>query len=332
MNLIITVPEAENLTSINFTCVCIYSQWPKNQKVGGVNEGKWGSGDMLIGTTNLNISLDETFVDCWLPLSYRGTMAGKIHQLKTKENLNSNVSREEFTMGSTGLSNANKTNSPKVRGANQPDKETFMIPPTKNAPSEIPIVQPHELSFRRNLGKGAQGSVDVALYKGERVAVKSFYNVNAANSNFEKEDEIMYRLKSNYAVRLLGVSDVMSTEPKIVVEYMDQGNLRQYLNAKKNDMENHDLNSVLFIAIAIAEGLVCLHRKRIVHRDLKPLNVLINSMNQVKLADFVLKLTFTHLVLILTELETLEPPYHDVKMNMYLLQASIINGNQQPSL
>ena len=65
----------------------------------------------------------------------------------------------------------------------------------------------------------------------------------------------------------------------LVMEYMDGGNLKDFLH------DAPDLPEILEVFIQVCEGLEYLHRQGLVHRDLKPENILLNSHKQAKIAD-----------------------------------------------
>ena len=51
----------------------------------------------------------------------------------------------------------------------------------------------------------------------------------------------------------------------MVLDYADQGNLREYL---KNNFDTLQWDNKIKMALDIACGLKCLHSKKIIHRDL----------------------------------------------------------------
>ncbi|GJX66436.1 mitogen-activated protein kinase kinase 5-like protein [Tanacetum coccineum] len=67
-------------------------------------------------------------------------------------------------------------------------------------------------------------------------------------------------------------------EIQVLLEYMDLGSLEK----------THlcDESSLAAVTRQILSGIYYLHTLKIVHRDIKPSNLLINSKNQVKIADF----------------------------------------------
>lgn len=67
----------------------------------------------------------------------------------------------------------------------------------------------------------------------------------------------------------------------LVMEYCDTVTLKQYLNENELLIEDK-----LKIAINIAEALAYAHEKGVIHRDLKPTNIMINSVDDIRLIDF----------------------------------------------
>ncbi|KDO18082.1 TKL protein kinase [Saprolegnia parasitica CBS 223.65] len=197
------------------------------------------------------------------------------------------------------------------------------------------------------LGDGGFGYVHKGLYKNERVAIKSAKYAAGAD-DLRAEINVMQTCNSPYLLQLKAVSGQYSDNPKLVLEYMDGGNLRQYLDKKRKGEPVPFDYSTLDIAWVIANALADLHRNGFMHRDLKSLNVLLSSSNYIKVADFGLtkefNLDMTTFVgtpawiapevfasgttygyaadiysfgVILTELETLQVPY--AGMNLFAI-------------
>jgi len=70
--------------------------------------------------------------------------------------------------------------------------------------------------------------------------------------------------------------------PLIVMEYMEQGDLFQYL---RNNQKIQGDTMVKF-AYGICLGMEYLHEEGVVHKDLAARNCLIDSDNQIKIGDF----------------------------------------------
>ncbi|RHY05679.1 hypothetical protein DYB25_009032 [Aphanomyces astaci] len=130
------------------------------------------------------------------------------------------------------------------------------------------------------LAKGANGEVWVGDYRGLLVAVKKSADAGKSDQDF------------------IGVSWVRPGEIELVMEFMDRGDLRKYLESTKPPpMHNHaatmSSSSVLFpwsdkinIMRDVVEGLSYLHSVNIIHRDLKSRNVLLADKMEAKLSDF----------------------------------------------
>ena len=91
-----------------------------------------------------------------------------------------------------------------------------------------------------------------------------------------------------YLVKLLGIS-LSSTEPKLVAEFLEFGDLLDNLKSFKND-ENPKIifnnKNMLNWLWQIANGMSYLAKKKIVHRDLAARNILMQTSNCVKITDF----------------------------------------------
>ncbi|CAK4085607.1 unnamed protein product [Aphanomyces euteiches] len=96
----------------------------------------------------------------------------------------------------------------------------------------------------------------------------------------------MTKLDSQYIVKFIGVSWFRKAEMMLIIEYMDQGDLRSILEQTNRD--SFPLEDKLNCALAIMEGLVYLHtlNTTIIHRDIKSRNVLLDSRKGTKLTDF----------------------------------------------
>ena len=108
---------------------------------------------------------------------------------------------------------------------------------------------------------------------------------------FEKEIKFMSRLKNDNVVRLLGICP--SGNPFILMEYMENGDLHQYL--KKFEIaplesppgENQlSPSTLLYMALQVSNGMRYLASLQFVHRDLATRNCLVGANYLIKIADF----------------------------------------------
>ena len=124
-----------------------------------------------------------------------------------------------------------------------------------------------------------------------QVAVKKLKpQVNSSvREVFEKEIKFMSRLKDDNIVCLLAIctSDV----PFIVMEYMENGDLNQYLKKYRLAISDFSPNKLptsilVYMTVQIASGMRYLASHKYVHRDLATRNCLVGQNFVVKIADF----------------------------------------------
>ncbi|CUA67089.1 Vegetative incompatibility protein HET-E-1 [Podospora anserina] [Rhizoctonia solani] len=93
--------------------------------------------------------------------------------------------------------------------------------------------------------------------------------------------EVYYwsKMKHEHVHQLLGVIIFRENCLGMVSEWMENGNLREYMR-RNRDLDRYE------ICTSIASGLAYMHNNNAVHGDLKALNVLVSSDGIAKLADF----------------------------------------------
>ncbi|XP_055328785.1 proto-oncogene tyrosine-protein kinase ROS-like [Paramacrobiotus metropolitanus] len=174
--------------------------------------------------------------------------------------------------------------------------------------SNVPRIDRNRITKIKVIGAGAFGEVFVAT--GENmlgslpgivtVAVKTLRDKPGKNNReqFLKEASVMSQINHKHITRFLGIC--VEYEPYyIVMEYMDSGNLLEYLRSHRNDTaEPLTFVDKLEICRDIAEGCAYLQECRLVHRDLAARNCLVtheNGARVVKIGDFGLTRDIYHM-------------------------------------
>ena len=109
---------------------------------------------------------------------------------------------------------------------------------------------------------------------------------------FLQEASVMKDYNTEHVIKLIGV--VSEGQPALVLmELMENGDLKNYLRNLRPDSENNrrslpapTLADVLQMALDIADGMSYLSVKKIVHRDLAARNCMVSSSVVVKVGDF----------------------------------------------
>ncbi|XP_037082024.1 discoidin domain-containing receptor 2-like [Pollicipes pollicipes] len=125
------------------------------------------------------------------------------------------------------------------------------------------------------------------------VAVKTLRpgTSQAARADFEREARTLARLQDPNIVRVLGLCT--REEPLcVVVEYMEHGDLNQYLQQHVAETALHasgkvlSYGSLIYMATQISSGMKYLESLNFVHRDLATRNCLVGRGHMVKISDF----------------------------------------------
>ncbi|CAB5191719.1 unnamed protein product [Rhizophagus irregularis] len=137
------------------------------------------------------------------------------------------------------------------------------------------------------IGRGGFGIVSKAETNDKKqVALKGLTNSVIEENvikNLVKELKLLRMVSYHDNInRFLGITNDHAGNYIMVLEYADEGNLRDYLKVKFDSLQ---WENKIRMALDIACGLKCLHSRDIVHRDLHSKNILVNK-GRLLIADF----------------------------------------------
>jgi serine/threonine protein kinase len=140
------------------------------------------------------------------------------------------------------------------------------------------------------LGEGGYGVVYRGqLVNGTPVAVKKlFNNLGQAEKEFSVEVEAIGHVRHKNLVRLLGYC-IEGTHRMLVYEYVNNGNLEQWLHGAMRQHGYLTWEARMKILLGTAKALAYLHEAiepKVVHRDIKSSNILIDDDFSSKVSDF----------------------------------------------
>ncbi|GMN45020.1 hypothetical protein TIFTF001_014213 [Ficus carica] len=146
------------------------------------------------------------------------------------------------------------------------------------------------LSPENVIGEGGYGIVySGILGDGTRVAVKNLLNNRGqAEREFKVEVEAIGRVRHKNLVRLLGYC-VEGAYRMLVYDYVDNGNLDQWLHGDVGEVSPLTWERRINIILGTAKGLAYLHEglePKVVHRDVKSSNILLDRQWNAKVSDF----------------------------------------------
>ncbi|RHZ73766.1 hypothetical protein Glove_229g3 [Diversispora epigaea] len=113
------------------------------------------------------------------------------------------------------------------------------------------------------------------FYKSNQVALKKLKNSQEISSEFLKELTANFQCRDKYVLPILGITqDSMTKEYAIVLRYMKNGNLRDFLD------QNKSLPWIerLWLLNSFIRGLKVIHNKGFIHRDIHPGNLMITEI------------------------------------------------------
>lgn len=140
------------------------------------------------------------------------------------------------------------------------------------------------------VGEGGYGIVyHGALEDNTQVAVKNLLNNRGqAEREFRVEVEAIGRVRHKNLVRLLGYC-AEGAHRILVYEYVDNGNLEQWLHGEVGPCSPLTWDIRMNIILGTAKGVMYLHEglePKVVHRDIKSSNILLDKQWNPKVSDF----------------------------------------------
>ncbi|KAL0412492.1 UNVERIFIED_CONTAM: putative receptor-like serine/threonine-protein kinase [Sesamum radiatum] len=148
----------------------------------------------------------------------------------------------------------------------------------------------NQFSSENVIGEGGYGIVfRGVLHDGSVVAVKNLLNNKGqAEKEFKVEVEAIGKVKHKNLVSLIGYC-AEGAQRLLVYEYIDNGNLEQWLHGDVGPVSPLTWEVRMKIAIGTARGLAYLHEglePKVVHRDVKSSNILLDRKWNPKVSDF----------------------------------------------
>ncbi|XP_075516664.1 putative receptor-like protein kinase At5g18500 [Primulina tabacum] len=140
------------------------------------------------------------------------------------------------------------------------------------------------------IGEGGYGVVYRGqLANGTLVAVKRLLNnLGQAEKEFRVEVEAIGHVRHKNLVRLLGYC-IEGTHRLLVYEYVNNGNLEQWLHGAMSQHGYLTWEGRMKILLGTAKAIAYLHEAidpKVVHRDIKSSNILIDDDFNAKISDF----------------------------------------------
>ncbi|XP_052389015.1 focal adhesion kinase 1-like isoform X2 [Carassius gibelio] len=171
------------------------------------------------------------------------------------------------------------------------EEDTYTMPSTEcyglDAAQDYEI-QRDRIELGRCIGEGQFGDVHQGVYISPEnpslsVAIKTCKNCtsDSVREKFLQEALTMRQFDHPHIVKLIGI--ITENPVWIIMELCTLGELRSFLQIRKYNL---DLSALILFSYQLSTALAYLEVKRFVHRDIAARNVLVSSMDCVKLGDF----------------------------------------------
>ncbi|KAH7467355.1 hypothetical protein PRIC2_011084 [Phytophthora ramorum] len=187
-----------------------------------------------------------------------------------------------------------------AEGASTYPLTSLGAPPTKKATPFLSVwndpellslqVRVEDVEDVKQLGSGAFATVWLVRYRKSQMLaskrLRSERRTKKHTSSFVEEIKLLANFDHPNLVKLIGAAWTIESDLQALLEYMDGGDLRQYLGDASTAFGWSFMK--FDIAIGIIEALVYLHSfvPPLVHRDLKSKNVMLSADFRAKLSDF----------------------------------------------
>jgi serine/threonine protein kinase len=155
-------------------------------------------------------------------------------------------------------------------------REKISVGVTRIPVSQIKFVDKHPVAL------GSFADVYHCTWGKRAVALKQLRRDPKTNKmdDIKLEAALCFQMRHDNIVTFFGLTKMENNFYGLVLEWADQGNLRENMKQIRMDQK-------IKISLGICDGLSYMHSRQIVHRDLKPENVLLfGDKSLAKISDF----------------------------------------------